>query len=89
MVLKLYSGKFIGNNWKVWKCGDGEGYRRSVILIVKIIKKYYIGSSRRGYPAYKQKRKAKWIGHTLRINCLLKHNTEEKTKGRRNGRGRR
>jgi len=28
------------------------------------------------------RRKAIWIGHTLRRNCLLKHVTEGKIKGR-------
>jgi hypothetical protein len=33
MVLKLHFGRFFRNKWD-WKCGDGEGYRRLVILIV-------------------------------------------------------
>jgi hypothetical protein len=42
------------------------------------------------YPTY-NKRKAKWIGHMLRRNCLLKHSIDGKTEGRREvmgGRGR-
>jgi len=30
----------------------------------------------------RQRRKAKWIGHTLWRNCLLKHVIEEKIEGR-------
>jgi hypothetical protein len=34
MLLKLgYFGKQIRNAWKVFKCGAGEGWRRSVGLI--------------------------------------------------------
>jgi hypothetical protein len=36
-----------------------------------------------------KRRKANWIGHTLRRNCLLKHIIEEEIKGtRRHGRKR-
>jgi transcriptional regulator CtsR len=45
------------------------------------MKKYYIESKRRG-TSYKRTSKANWIGHTLRMNRLLKHvieqNIEEK-----------
>jgi hypothetical protein len=35
MVLKLgHFGAYIRNTWKVLKCGAGEGWRRSFVLIV-------------------------------------------------------
>jgi hypothetical protein len=34
--------------------------------------KYYTESRKRGYPTYNKRRKANWIGHILRRNCLLK-----------------
>jgi hypothetical protein len=41
-VLELgHFGKYIRNTWKVLKCDAGEGWRRSVGLIVSEIK-YYI-----------------------------------------------
>jgi hypothetical protein len=33
------------------------------------------------YPTYKKIRKANWIGHILRRNCLLKHVIEGKIEG--------
>jgi hypothetical protein len=36
-----------------------------------------------------KRRKANWIGHILRSNCLLKHVTEGKLEGRTGRRGRR
>jgi replicative superfamily II helicase len=36
-----------------------------------------------------KRRKANWIGHSLRRNCLLKHVTEEKIEGRIEVTGRR
>jgi hypothetical protein len=36
-----------------------------------------------------KRRKANWIGHILRRNCLLKHVIEEKTEGRIEMTGRR
>jgi hypothetical protein len=36
-----------------------------------------------------RRRKANWIGHILRRNCLLKHVTEEKLEGRIEMMGRR
>jgi hypothetical protein len=38
---------------------------------------------RRVYPRYdKKRRKANWIGHILRRNCLVKHVIETRAKGR-------
>jgi hypothetical protein len=36
-----------------------------------------------------KRRKANWIGHILRRNCLLKHVTEGRIEGRIEGAGRR
>jgi hypothetical protein len=42
------------------------------------------------YPTYnKKRRKANWIGHILRRNCLLKHVIEGKLEGRTETTGRR
>jgi hypothetical protein len=47
-VLKLgHFEQYIGNNWKVLKCGAGEGWRNSVGLIMREIKKYYLESRSR------------------------------------------
>jgi hypothetical protein len=47
------------------------------------MKEYYTESRRRGISYIQQKRrKANWIGHILRRNCLLKHVIEGKLEGR-------
>jgi hypothetical protein len=46
VVLKL--GRFrqqIRNTWKVLKCGTGEGWRRSVGLNMREMKKWYFSTS--------------------------------------------
>jgi len=49
MVLKLGRfGQKIRNTWKVLKCGVGEGWKRSVELIMWEMKKYYLESMIRG-----------------------------------------
>jgi hypothetical protein len=54
------------------------------------MKKYCIESRRRETSHKQQKgRKANWIGHILRRNCLLKHVTEGKIQGRIEVKGRR
>jgi hypothetical protein len=45
------------------------------------MKKYYTQSMRRGNHTINRK-KADWIGHILRRNCLLEHVTEGKIEGR-------
>jgi len=69
------------NTWKGLKCGAGEGWRRSVGPILWEMKKCYIESERREYPAYSKRRTVNWIGHVLRRNCLLKHAVEGKMDG--------
>jgi hypothetical protein len=55
------------------KCGAGEGWRRSVGPIMCEIRKYYIVKEERNIVHTIKRRKANWIGHILRRNCLLKH----------------
>jgi len=50
------------------KCGAGEGWRL-VVPILSEMKKYYLES--RSILHEISTRKAKWIGHSLRRNCLL------------------
>jgi len=48
MVLKLgLIGKYVRSTWKVFKCGAGEGWKRSVGPIIWGTKKSYIESRRR------------------------------------------
>ena len=64
------------------KCGAGEGWKRfswadhvrneEVLLRVK---------EQRNILHEIRKRKAKWIGHILRRNCLLQRVTEGKIRG--------
>ena len=89
MVLKLgHLGQQIRNTWKVLKYGVGEGWRRSVGPIMWEMKKCYLNIVHEI-----RKRKANWIGHILRRNCLIKQVIEGKIKGemevaRRRGRRR-
>ena len=83
MVLKL--GRFghqIRNTCKVLKCGAGEGWRWSVGPIMWEMKKCYLRVNwQRNILHEIRKRKANWIGHILRRNCLLKQVIEGKIKG--------
>ena len=82
MVLKLGCfGQQIRNTWKVLKCGAGEGWRRSVGPIMWEMKKCYL--QQRNILHEIRKRKANWIGHILRRNCLLKQVIEGKIKVKR------
>ena len=59
---------------KFLKCGVGEGWRRAVGTIVRKIKKYYIRvKKKRNILRTIKRRKADWIGHIWRRNCLIKH----------------
>jgi hypothetical protein len=64
------------------KCGAGEGWRRSVGVIVLEMKKVLQRVKERNILQIIKRRKANWIGHILRRNCLLKHVIEGKTDGR-------
>jgi len=49
VVLKTeYYAKFVGNTWKILKCGAGEGWRRSFGPIVREMKKCYMELKREG-----------------------------------------
>ena len=89
MVLKRGRfGQQIRNTWKVLKCGAGEGWRRSVGPIMWEMKKCRVNELRNILHEIR-KRKANWIGHILRRNCLIKQVIEGKIKGaRRRGRRR-
>jgi len=86
MVLKLGRfGQQIRNTWKVLKCGAGEGWRNEEVLLRVNEQRNVLHEIR--------KRKANWIGHILRRNCLLKQVIEGEIKGeievaRRRGRRR-
>src|SRR5579875_3725115 len=53
------------------------------------MKKYYIVKEERNIVHTIKRRKANWIGHILRRNCLLKHVIEGKLEGRIEMTGRR
>ena len=69
MGLKIgHFGERIRNTWKVLKCGAGEGWRDRVIndeVLHRVKEKSNILRK-------VKRRKANWIGHFLRRNCLLK-----------------
>ena len=82
MVLKLgRCGQQIRNTWKVLKCGAGEGWRRSVGPIVRNEEVLLRVNEQRNILREIRKRKANWIGHILRRNCLLKQVIEGRIKG--------
>jgi hypothetical protein len=45
------------------------------------MKKYYINQGGKEFATYIKRRKATWIGHILRRNCLIKHVSEGKIEG--------
>jgi len=51
--------------------------------------KYYMDQKGQEYHTFNKRRKAKWIVHILRRNCLLKHVIEGKIEGRVEVTGRR
>ena len=65
---------FLDNTWKVLKCGAGEGWRRSAGPIMWV-------KEQRNILHEIRKRKANWIGHILRRNCLLQRVIAGKIKG--------
>jgi len=69
------------------KCGVGEDWRRLIGRSCKICITYSQG--REKFHIYNKKRKTIWIGHIWRRNCLVKHVTEGKIKGRIEVTGRR
>jgi len=83
MVLKLGRfGQQIRNTWKVLKRGAGEGWRKiSWTDHVRIEEVLLRVNEQRIILHEIRKRKANWIGHILRRNCLLKQVIEGKIKG--------
>ena len=64
-------GQQIRNTWKVLKCGAGEGWRS--VWTDHVRNKMLLGVNEQRNILYEiRKRKANWIGHILRRNCLLK-----------------
>jgi hypothetical protein len=77
MVLKLgHFRKKIRNTWNVLKCIAGEGWRKSVGLIVQGRKE--VGNVLRK----RRRRKVIWTGHILSRNCLLQRVVEGKIERR-------
>ena len=76
MVLKLgHFGKSTRNTWNVLKCGAGDDH------LDRSCKKWgrFRGvKEERNIIRTIKRRKANWIGHILRWNCLLKHIIEGK-----------
>ena len=69
------------NTWKVLKCSAGGGWKRSVGLIMREMKKYCLVKEQRNILHEIRKRKANWIGHILRRNCLQQRVIEGKIQG--------
>jgi hypothetical protein len=74
-------GKPITNTWEVLQCGAGEGWRKSVGQIMRNEVLHRVKKGGEECPTY-SRRKANWISHILRRNCLLKHIIEGKIRGR-------
>ena len=71
--------KLIGNTCKVFYCGAGEGWRRSLYRSCEKLRSI---TESQGWQEYATKRrKASWIGHILRGNCFLKRVFEGKIEG--------
>jgi len=83
MVLKLGRfGQQTRNTWKVLKFGAGGEWRRSVGPIIWQMKKCYLRvNKQRNILRETRKRKANWIGHILRTNCLLRQVIDGNIKG--------
>jgi hypothetical protein len=85
MVLKFWHlAKKVRNTLNILKCDAGEGWGRSVRPIVwKNEEVFYKVKEERHILYAIKRRKAKWIGHRLRRNCLLRYVNEEKIEGKR------
>ena len=78
MVLKLGQfGKWIRNNWEVFKCGAGE-----ISCTDRVGNEVLKGVKKERKILQTKRRKANWIGKVLRINWLLKRVTEGNIEGR-------
>jgi len=67
--------------WKILKCGAGKEWRKSVGQL-RNEEALQRGKANVILLYTRQRRKAKWIGHILWRNCLLKQVMEEKVEGR-------
>jgi hypothetical protein len=67
---------------EILKCGAGEGWKRSVGLIVRNEDVLLRVKEQRNILHEIRKRKANWIGHILRRNCILQRVIEGKIQGR-------
>jgi hypothetical protein len=82
MVLKLgHFGTQSRNTLKVLKCGAEEGWGRSVGTDRTKDEVLHRVKEERNMQGTIKRRKANWIGHILRRNCLLKHVIEGKLGG--------
>ena len=77
-------GKYSRNTCKVLSCGAGEGWiSERFVKNEKVLRRV----NEKGNALHKiQRRKANWIAHILRRNCLLKHVIEEIMEGIMTGR---
>ena len=64
------------------KCGAGEGWRRPFGRIMWETKNFWRVKEAKNSLQTIKRRKANWIGHILRRNCLLKHLVEGQVEGR-------
>jgi hypothetical protein len=93
-LLLKSSNRQIRNTWKFLKCFAGERWKRSVGRMEHWIYEMCMYNVRNGVMLHRikeersmlhavKRRKANWIGHIWRGNCLLKHDIEGKKEGRR------
>ena len=83
MVLKYcHFAKKVRNTLTILKCDAGEGWGRSVGPIMWKNEVFYRVKEERHILYAIKRGKAKWIGHRLRRNCLLRCVNEEKIEGK-------
>jgi hypothetical protein len=76
-------GKWVRISWGVSKCGAGEGWRRVVCSDrVKNVEVLQRVKEERNIVHATLRKKANWISHISRRNCLLKQVIEGKIEGR-------
>jgi hypothetical protein len=82
MVLRLrHLGKQIRNTCEVFECGAGEERRRSVGQTCKNEEDLHRVKEEGNILHSIKRRKANWLGHIVRWNCLLKHVIHGKIEG--------
>ena len=78
-MLELDTGKCIRNTWEVLKHSAGEDQLdRSCEKLGSVT----VNQGAAVHSTYNKNKKAHWIGHILRRNCLLKHVMEGKNRGK-------